>query len=208
MQTKVIPMDPAALETALQLLRAGQAIAFPTDTVYGLGANGLNTEAIEILYVAKERPPNKAIPLLLADAMQADEVVADWDEPLQRIAREFWPGALTLVVRAKEIVPRVLRADGETVAVRVPNQPWLRALIRRFGHPLAATSANLSGAPDPFSAQEVFAQLDGRIPLIVDGGRTNASRASTIVSISGAEVTILRQGEITRANIESVLRKA
>jgi L-threonylcarbamoyladenylate synthase len=207
MITKVIPMDKAALEPALQLLSDGQAIAFPTDTVYGLGADALNPAAIERLYVAKDRPPSKAIPLLLADETQANDVAVDWDERAQRLAREFWPGALTLIVRARDIVPKVVRADGETVALRVPNQDWLRTLIRRFGRPLATTSANLSGAPDPFSAQEVLPQLNGRIPLIVDGGRTQATRASTIVVVTGAELTILRQGEITRPMLENALQK-
>lgn len=207
MQTKVIPMDETALELALRLLSAGEAIAFPTDTVYGVGADALNPAAIERLYIAKDRPANKAIPLLLADATQATEVATDWDERAQRLAQEFWPGALTLIVHAREIVPRVVRADGETVAVRVPNQDWLRTLIRRFGRPLATTSANLSGAPDPFSAQEVLPQLEGRIPLIVDGGRTQATRASTIVVVTGAELTILRQGEITRSMLENALQK-
>ena len=207
MQTQVIPMDETAFEPALRLLSAGEAIAFPTDTVYGVGADALNPAAIERLYIAKDRPANKAIPLLLADATQATEVATDWDERAQRLAQEFWPGALTLIVHAREIVPRVVRADGETVAVRVPNQDWLRTLIRRFGRPLATTSANLSGAPDPFSAQEVLPQLDGRIPLIVDGGRTQATRASTIVVVTGAELTILRQGEITRSMLENALQK-
>ena len=204
-KTRLLPMTDEARREALALFRTGQAVAFPTDTVYGLGADGLDASAIERLYAIKNRPGEKAIPFLLADQDQVKLAARVWDRRAQLLARRFWPGALTIVVPAKETVPEVLRAGNDTIALRVPNLDWLRRLIYELGRPLATTSANLSGAGDSTTASAVLEQLDGRIPLIVDGGTTSGGRASTVVDLATEQARVLREGEISSDQIRQVL---
>ena len=210
MKTQVMPAnDTEALAHAVRLLRAGKVIAFPTDTVYGVGASGFNERAIEQIYVVKERPRDKAIPYLLANAADISVVAREIPDAARLLAAKFWPGGLTLVVPAAARVPKILTAGGDSVAVRVPNHPTTRALIDAVGAPLAATSANLSGASDPASAWEVFAQLNGRIPFILDGGATPGNVPSTVVDVTTDPPTVRRVGVISLAEIERVLgRKA
>lgn len=199
--------DLQSLDYAVQLLRAGYAIAFPTDTVYGVGADGFNEQAIEQLFIVKERERGKAIPYLLADVSDLVKVVREMPRAAQILAEKFWPGGLTLVVPASPRVPKILIAGGDTVAVRVPNHPTTRALIAKMGVPLATTSANLSGGPDPANAQEVLAQLNGRIPLVLDGGATRGNVPSTVVDVTTDPPRVLRVGVIAREQIEHVLGK-
>ncbi len=187
---------PEALEEALALLRAGAVIAFPTDTVYGVGAAGLDPDAITQLYAVKARPLTQAIPLLLADPGDLASVSATVPPRAAELAAHYWPGGLTLVVPAAPHLPPTLLAGGSTVAVRVPDHAWVRELIRRLGQPLAATSANLHGGPNPASAGAVLEQLGGKLPLVVDGGPTPGDIASTIVDVSGARPVVLRQGAL------------
>ncbi len=206
MQTEILPVDrERALERAIELLRQGQVIALPTDTVYGVAADGLNPAAIERLYVVKERPRDKAIPLLLASAGDLAQVAAQVHEAARILAAKFWPGALTLVVHAQAIVPSVLRAERDSVAVRVPDHPIPRELARVLGRPLAATSANISGGRDPSTAQEVEAQLGGRLALILDGGRVGGGVPSTVVDVSITPPRVLRQGALAIEEIERAL---
>ncbi len=206
MRTQILPAtDTAALAHAVRLLRAGKVIAFPTDTVYGVGASGFNERAIEQLYIVKDRPRDKAIPYLLANAADLSLVAREIPEAARLLAKQFWPGALTLVVPAAARVPRLLLAGGDRVATRVPNHPTTRALIDALRAPLAATSANLSGARDPASAPEVLAQLNGRIPFILDGGTTRGNVPSTIVDVTTEPPTVRRVGVISVEEIERVL---
>ncbi len=206
MKTKIIRADArAARERALQLLRAGELIALPTDTVYGIAADGLNAVAIEKIFVAKGRPSDKAIPLLLGDARDVETLVIAAPPLAHALMEKFWPGSLTIVLHAREIIPSVLRAKGDTVALRVPAHPLVRELARELGHPLAATSANLSGGPNPTSAGEVEAQLGGRIPLILDGGSTSSNLASTVIDLTTDPPRVLRVGALSLAEIEKVL---
>ncbi len=206
MKTRILPVDqPHALERALELLRQGQVIALPTDTVYGVAADGLNPDAIEQLYAVKERPRDKAIPLLLASSDDLEQVAAEVPEGARILAAKFWPGALTLVVRARANVPPILRAEGDSVAVRVPDHPVPRELARLLGRPLAATSANISGGRDPSTAQEVEAQLSGRLPLILDGGKVGGGVPSTVIDVSVTPLRVLRQGALQLEEIERVL---
>jgi L-threonylcarbamoyladenylate synthase len=206
MQTQCLSCNDAqSLAYAVQLLRAGQVIAFPTDTVYGVGADGFNERAIEQLFVVKERERGKAIPYLLADTDDLAKVVREMPRAAQILAEKFWPGGLTLIVPASPRVPKILMAGGDTVAVRVPNHPTPRALIATLGVPLAATSANISGGPDPANAQEVLAQLNGRLPLVLDGGATRGNVPSSVVDVTSDPPKVLRVGVIAVEEIERVL---
>ncbi len=184
------------LEEALALLRAGAVIAFPTDTVYGVGAAGLNSGAIAQLYTVKARPLSQPIPLLLADPHDLGSVSAAVPPRAAELAARYWPGGLTLVVPAARHLPSILLAGGSTVAVRVPDHAWVRELVRRLGQPLAATSANLHGGPNPASAAAVLEQLGSNLPLVVDGGPTPGDIASTIVDVTGTPPVVLRKGAL------------
>ena len=206
MKTQVLPAtDTQALAHAVRLVRAGKVIAFPTDTVYGVGAHGFNERAIEQIYVVKDRPRDKAIPYLLANAADISLIAREVPEAARLLAAKFWPGGLTLVVPATARVPKILTAGGDTVAVRVPNQSTTRALIDAVGAPLATTSANLSSAPDPASAAEALAQLNGRIPFILDGGPTPGNVPSTVVDVTTDPPTVRRVGVISIEEIERAL---
>ena len=188
--------EPDTLEVALELLGRGEAIAFPTDTVYGVGAAGLDSAGVGKLFAIKQRPLAQAIPLLLADPEDLQHVCPVVPVVAAELAARYWPGGLTLVVPAAPQLPTNLVAGGTTVAVRIPDHAWLRRLIRRLGQPLAATSANLHGGPNPASADAVAEQLGERLPLIVDGGPTPGDVPSTIVDTTGALPKILRQGAV------------
>lgn len=187
--------DVDALARAADLLDAGQVIAAPTDTVYGLVCRYDSVAAIDALYEAKGRPPEKALPVLLADMDQLDQVVASVSEAARQLMEAFWPGPLTLVLPGLPHLPARLTAGMDSVAVRVPNHPVLRALARRSG-PLASSSANRSGGPDTASAAAVLAQLDGLVPLILDGGTAPGGIPSTVLTFAGARPVILREGPI------------
>ena len=198
--------EPASLDRALALLRTGEPIAFPTDTVYGVGAAALNAAAVARLYTLKRRPLTQAIPLLIAD--EADlPLVADEVTPTARRLARLWPGALTLVVMAAPGLPSELLAGGATVAVRLPNHTWLRSLMRALGMPLAATSANLHGGRDPRTAADVAAQLGGALSLIVDGGPTPGPLPSTIVDCVGDEPRLLRAGALPWERVVAELQR-
>jgi L-threonylcarbamoyladenylate synthase len=206
--------DPAAQAAAVALLAQDEIFAAPTDTVYGLFCLPNRPAALARLYLAKDRPPEKAIPILIGEIDQLDQVALS---PLPPIAAtlmaELWPGALTLILPAQPHLPALLTAGGTTVAVRMPNHAGLCALLRQTG-PLAATSANRSGGPDTHSAAEVLAQLAGRIPLLLHDDASGASSAalrskpSTIVDLTPAGgPQILREGplgEIVRARLAAV----
>lgn len=184
-------------DRALHLLQMGSAIAFPTDTVYGVGADSLNKAAVLQLYAIKERPLSQPIPLLLADPADLSLVSNAIPEQAAVFAQRYWPGGLTLVVPAAAHLPSELLAGGTSVAVRVPNHPQLRVLIKQLEHPLAATSANLHGKQNPVTAQDVVHQLGDRLPLVLDGGPTPGDIASTIVDLTGKAPRVLRQGTVT-----------
>jgi L-threonylcarbamoyladenylate synthase len=194
-----------ALQLAATLLRSGELVAFPTDTVYGVGAICWNEAAVARLYTAKLRSLDKAIPILLADTDDLALVARDLPPLALKLGAAFWPGALTLVVPRGARVPLEVTSGGDTVAVRIPNHDLTRALIRLAGAPLATTSANISGGPSPVTAEEVAAQLAGRISMILDGGRCPGGAASTVVDVTGPAPRILRPGPITEADILAVL---
>jgi len=193
MKTQIIPASQ--IQTALEVLQSGGLIAFPTDTVYGLGALAFNNTAIENIYIAKNRPIEKAIPILIGDLSGLEKVADDIPDMALRFAARFWPGPLTCIVPKKLTLPPAVSAT-PTVAVRIPDHSDARALLRAAG-PMAVTSANISGGQNPSTAQEVYEQLNGRIPLILDGGSTPGGVPSTLVDCTGETPLILRQGPIS-----------
>ena len=201
-QTRIMSADNKEwLPRALEILRNGGLVAFPTDTVYGLGALAFDGKAVESIYLAKDRPVEKAIPVLIWDASDLEKISADIPERTRALASRFWPGPLTLLVPKKPTLPESVSATA-TVAVRVPDHAVARELLRAAG-PMAVTSANLSGQASPSTAQEVLAQLNGRIDLILDGGTTPGGVPSTLVDCSSNEIKILRAGPITLAELLS-----
>jgi L-threonylcarbamoyladenylate synthase len=196
------------LPAALEVLGGGGVVAFPTDTVYGLGADPLRVEAVRTLFEAKGRPSERAIPLLLGEAPQIGMVAETVPEAAWTLIACFWPGPLTLVVPAREEIPSIVRAGGDTVAVRMPDHPVALDLIAAFGRPLAVTSANLSDEPSPVGSQEVLRQLGGRIALVVDGGDCPGGQPSTVLSLSTDPPRVLRLGPVSWDDIAMCLSGA
>ncbi len=188
--------DPEALSQAVEALRAGQLVAFPTDTVYGVGCDLWQERALERIYWAKLRPRNLAIPLLVSGPEQVAQVARDLPPLFGPLVERFWPGGLTVIVPRQPSLPEILCAGGDTVAVRMPNHPYALRLIAEMGGALAVTSANLSGRPSPRTAQEVLADLRGRVAVVVDGGACPGGVASTIVDLVSQPPRLLRQGEV------------
>jgi L-threonylcarbamoyladenylate synthase len=202
--THLLPAAHAdTIAQALLILRAGGLVAFPTDTVYGVGALAFDGAAVESIYTAKDRPVEKAIPILIADLADLNQVAVEVPAMARILAAHFWPGPLTLVVPKKPTLPPAVSAT-DTLAVRIPDHPVARALLRAAG-PMAVTSANISGQASPIDAQEVLRQLNGRIPLIIDGGPTPGGIPSTLVDCLGTKPVVLREGPLTKAQILSVL---
>ena len=203
MKTEVIPTSrQAALERALEILSQGGLVAFPTDTVYGLGALITDEAAIEQLFMVKGRDAGKAIAVLIGNPENMEQVAREMNPVAQRLADRFWPGPLTIVVPSRPGLPENL-SPLPTIGVRMPNHPDALKLLRRAG-PLAVTSANLSGQPSTTTGAEVVEQLDERIPLILDGGRTPGGQPSTVVDCTGPEIKILRPGPIPEEQLLSV----
>ena len=188
--TLLLPANDESIQAALKILRNGGLVAFPTDTVYGVGALAFDGKAVESIYVAKNRPIEKAIPVLIGDTEDMEKVGMNIPEIAYRLATRFWPGPLTCVIPKQPTLPESVSAT-DTVGVRVPDHEVARALLRAAG-PMAVTSANISRQSSPSSAEEVFAQLDRRIDLIIDGGITPGGIPSTLVDCTGDEVRILR----------------
>ncbi|HEX9017660.1 MAG TPA: L-threonylcarbamoyladenylate synthase [Anaerolineaceae bacterium] len=195
--------DPIAIPSAMDILSRGGLVAFPTDTVYGLAAGIYQPRGIDLLYQAKARAASKAIAVLLSDIEQLALLTPGLTQSAQRLAARFWPGALTLVVPKLPSLPANL-SPLPTVGVRMPDHDFARALIRSTG-PLATSSANISGETNTLTAQEVLAQLDNRLELILDGGPTPGGVPSTVVDCTQDPPKILRQGAITAEAISAVL---
>lgn len=198
-------VDDDAKALALHYLKAGRIVALPTDTVYGVAGHGLLPSAILRLYRAKNRPRDRAIPLLIGDLEQLDWVVADPPQAALALAGRFWPGGLTLVLRKNDLVPAELTAGGESVAVRLPDHPLPRELCRALRAPLAATSANRSGEPETRTAKEVEVALGRHLHLILDGGPSPGGIPSTVVDLTGSRPRLLREGPVSREALVEIL---
>lgn len=200
MKTEILTSNsPHAITSAIEILRSGGLVAFPTDTVYGVGSLAFDEKAVESIYAAKERPVEKAIPVLIGDPEDLGKVAEEIPTIATRLISRFWPGPLTVLVPKKPSLPMVVSATS-TVGVRVPDHELARALLRSAG-PMAVTSANLSSQPSPTTAEEVMAQLGGRIAMIIDGGRTPGGIPSTLVDCTGNEIQILREGPISKEQL-------
>lgn len=202
--TTILPLNaPDWLKTALRTVEDGGLVAFPTDTVYGLGGLAFQAKAVEALFQVKGRDTAKAIAVLVGESGALSKVTAQMGEMAERLAERFWPGPLTLVVARHPQLPQNI-SPTPTIGVRMPDHPAALTLLRAAG-PLAVTSANLSGAANTTTAQEVYDQLAGRIPLILDGGRTPGGVPSTVVDCTGEQPIILRQGPISLEQLLSAL---
>lgn len=191
---------------AAALLAGGGIAAFPTDTFYGLGGSAFLARTAEAVYALKGRPRGKPLPIVVADREMAEAAAADGlPEAFGRLAEELWPGPLSLVVRAGPALPSAILGPGGTVAMRVPALPWLRSLLHRCGGPLISTSANPSGAAEIADPAEVRRLFDGRIDLIIDGGRTPGGAASTMVDLTRGEPVLLRSGAVSWDRILAAL---
>jgi L-threonylcarbamoyladenylate synthase len=189
------------IEKGVKILQKGGVIAFPTDTVYGLGVDAFNSTAVERIYEIKNRPRHRQLPVLIADVERLVTLADPIPEIAWFLARRFWPGGLTLVLRKTDSLPAYLASE-PTIAVRVPNHPVCLALIQHLGNPIIGTSANISGQPAALTAEEVGKQLGGKIDFIINGGKCPGGKESTVVDISRESPIILRQGIIPLHEID------
>ena len=197
--------DPRAIARAARILRRGGLVAFPTETVYGLGADALDPRAVRRIFRAKGRPPRNPLIVHVASVRQAESLAAALPPAARRLMRRFWPGPLTIVLPKSDRVPSVVTAGLRTVALRMPAHPAARALLRAAGVPVAAPSANRSGRPSPTTAAHVVADLGPRVDAVLDGGPARVGLESTVVDLSGPEPRVLRPGAVTPAQIARVL---
>jgi len=193
------------IEKGVKILQKGGVIAFPTDTVYGLGADAFNSTAVERIYEIKNRPKYRQLPLLIADVERLTTLAKPIPEIAWFLARRFWPGGLTLVLSKTDSVPAYL-ASRPTIAVRVPDHPVCLALIQHLGNPIIGTSANISGQPAALTAEEVGQQLGGKIDFIINGGKCPGSKESTVVDVTREPPIILRQGIIPSDEIDKAYK--
>ena len=205
MITRILPPTDAAIAEAAALIRAGELVAFPTETVYGLGADGLNREAVAKIFQAKGRPGDNPLILHISALDQITPLIACELSPVaKKMADAFWPGPLTMIFPKSARVPENVSAGLSTVAIRFPAHPDAQRLIAAAETPIAAPSANRSGKPSPTTANHVFEDMDGRIPLILDGGECLVGVESTVVDMTGPVPHILRPGGITAEQIAQV----
>lgn len=211
MKTQYISWDPEQgyqtdeLRRAADLLRTGGLVAFPTETVYGLGGNGMQKQAAMKIYAAKGRPSDNPLILHISKRSELDAIVRDISPQAEELMEAFWPGPMTLVFKKSDMVPYETTGGLETVAVRMPAHAGARALIEEAGVPVAAPSANLSGRPSPTEAGHVREDLDGRVDMIIDGGSVGIGLESTIIDLTEAAPVILRPGYITREMVSEVV---
>ena len=206
METLVISAnDKQCAETAAELLKQGQLVALPTETVYGLGADGLNPEAVAKIFEAKGRPQDNPLILHIADPKDLEKLCHHIPESAWRLAENFWPGPLTMVLPARDCVPKCTTAGLPTVAVRCPDCEITRRIIAQAGVPIAAPSANLSGKPSTTTAQHVLNDHKGKIPMIVDGGPCRVGVESTIVDLTEDAPRLLRPGGVTPEQLQEIL---
>ncbi len=205
MRTEILPATEEHIARAAEVIRAGGLVAFPTETVYGLGANALNDQAVRKIFIAKERPADDPLIIHIAHAQQLALLAQHTSQRVWDLAERFWPGPLTLVLPKTERVPPVTTGGLETVAVRAPAHPVAKRLIELSGAPIAAPSANLFGRPSPTTAQHVWEDLNGRIELILDGGPTPIGVESTVVDLTQDPPMVLRPGGVTLEELRDVL---
>lgn len=190
---------------AAELISRGEVVAIPTETVYGLAANAYDSCAVEKIFSAKGRPQDNPLIVHIAHIEDVSELVCEFPESAQRLAAAYWPGPLTIILKKSDKVCDAVTCGMDTLALRMPSHSVARAVIERAGVPLAAPSANLSGSPSPTSAAHVLADMDGRIPLIIDGGECDFGVESTVITLAGEMPVLLRPGAVTVPMLEAVL---
>ena len=207
METRIFGTSEEDIQQAAEIIREGGLVAFPTETVYGLGADALNPEAVGKVYAAKGRPSDNPMIVHISSKDDLERLTFEITEDIKKLADVFWPGPLTMVVPARPVVPRVTTGGLDTVAVRMPSDVTAAALITSSGVPIAAPSANLSGKPSPTTARHVIDDLDGRIDAIIEGGDCQVGIESTVVDMTGSIPAVLRPGIITREQLSAALGK-
>ena len=212
MQTEVLPafageheLNTEAIEKAGEILRAGEVVAIPTETVYGLAANAYDGNAVSKIFKAKGRPQDNPLIVHIAKVETLSDLVAEVPEAAKKLAAAFWPGPLTMILPKSEKIPDAVSAGLPTVAVRMPSHPVAHAVIEAAGVPLAAPSANLSGSPSPTNAKYVLEDMHDRIPLILDGGSSAVGVESTVITLATARPRVLRPGGITVEQLRALL---
>ena len=211
MNTKIVKInaaniDETAIEQAAEIIKNGGLVAFPTETVYGLGANALDSEASKKIYEAKGRPSDNPLIAHIASLDTLDEIVGEVNDVAKKLIEKFWPGPMTLIFKKKELVPDSTTGGLKTLAVRFPSNEIAKALIEKSGVPIAAPSANISGKPSPTKGEHVIEDLDGKADMIIDGGEVGLGLESTIIDVTD-EPTILRPGFITQEMLEEVIEE-
>ncbi|MEM3684393.1 MAG: L-threonylcarbamoyladenylate synthase [Conexivisphaerales archaeon] len=213
MQTKIFKVDPIepdrrVIVRAANLIRSGEVVAFPTETVYGLGADSTNDRAVEKIFTAKGRPSDNPLIVHVSDLRMLSRIVERPGKKELDLISYYWPGPLTIVFRKKEVISDLVTAGLPTVAVRMPSHPVALALIKESGRPIAAPSANLSGRPSPTRAEHVMKDLSGKIPMIIDAGPTEFGVESTVLDLTGEYGVILRPGPITAEDLAPLIGMA
>ncbi|NMB01086.1 MAG: threonylcarbamoyl-AMP synthase [Firmicutes bacterium] len=202
-ETKVL--SPNQLAEAVRLLQQGEVVAFPTETVYGLGANALDPQAVARIFQAKGRPQDNPLIVHCTGITQVSQFVQEISPEVRLVMDAFWPGPLTIVLKKTDIIPTVVTAGLDTVAVRVPNHPLALELLSNTNFPLAAPSANTSGRPSPTRAEHVFSDLQGKIPAILDGGETGWGLESTVLDCTVTPFRVLRPGGVTLEELSELV---
>ncbi len=193
------------IRKAISVLKKGGLVAYPTDTVYGLGACMTDIAAVDRIFQVKGRPKGMALPVLLANRTQIEEIVTSVPRAAQLLADVFFPGALTIILPKSDAVPDIITGGGKTIAFRIPNHPVPIALIKQLGKPIVGTSANLSGLNSALTAAEVMKQIGDKIDMVIDGGRCSGGTESTVIDLSGDKPVIRRQGAISIEKLRNIL---
>ncbi len=212
MPTSVININPDAPEKekirqAGSVIRQGGLVAFPTDTVYGLGVDAFNETAISQVYKVKKRDRKKPLSILISKEEELHDLVTKIPEPAKVLMEKFWPGPLTLILPASNRLSKLLTANSGTIGVRIPDNKIALALIRESGVPITSPSANISGHPDPKSQEDVLRELGGEIDLVIDSGPSDSGLSSTVADLTGESLNILREGKISKTNLEEILNE-
>ncbi len=212
METLRLSTRESDIKRAGEIIRSGGLVAFPTETVYGLGADALNAEAVASVYKAKGRPSDNPMIVHIANATDLYELIdggiRGLSDEASKLMINLWPGPLTLIFKKSDIVPDVTTGGLDTVAIRMPSNPTARRLIKLTGRPVAAPSANLSGRPSPTTADDVLEDMDGRIDAVIMGEQCDVGIESTVVDLTGEKPYILRPGAVTKEKLESILKRA
>ncbi|MFQ6082147.1 MAG: L-threonylcarbamoyladenylate synthase [Candidatus Aminicenantia bacterium] len=211
-RTEIIKINPAIIEEdklgiIAQILREGKVVVYPTDTFYGLGANPFNPQAVNKIFRLKRREEGKPLLIIISDLNQVEQITEEIPEIFYPLSERFWPGPLTLVLKASAKFPDEMLGEGKTIGIRLPDFPWLRALVRKTGFPIISTSANISGEKEILSPIELKKIFFGEVELIVDGGKTQEIKPSTVLDLTEKNPRVIREGMIPKKELIDFLEK-